>query len=82
MREKIEILEKEKGKISDENITLKRELIKLQDLLASYHRRIPMEEPLFPNIVNTNHSTQDFFLSNEQSRMNSGFLSKTMERQN
>ena len=32
MREKIEILEKEKRKISDENITLKRELIKLQDL--------------------------------------------------
>ena len=44
MREKLEILEKEKRKISDENSTLKGELKRLQDLLAS-HCRIPREEP-------------------------------------
>ena len=64
MKEKIEILEKEKRKISDENITLKRELIKLQDLLAS-HRRIPREDQSIPNIANKNRPNEDFFLTKE-----------------
>ena len=80
MKEKIEILEKEKRKISDENITLKRELIKLQDLLAS-HRRIPREDQSIPNIAIKNRPNQDFFLTKEQSKRNSDFLSRTMETQ-
>ena len=65
MKAKIEILEKEKRKISDENITLKRELIKLHYLLAS-HRRIPREDQSILNIVNKNRSSQDLFLTREQ----------------
>ena len=33
MREKVGILEREKRKLSEENVSLKRELIKMQDLL-------------------------------------------------
>eukprot|EP00794_Sanderia_malayensis_P006564 gene6564-7305_t len=48
MKERVSILEREKKKLSDENISLKRELIKLQDLLAN-HRSIPREEPPIAN---------------------------------
>ena len=38
MREKVEVLEREKRELSEENISFKKELIKMQDLLSGKER--------------------------------------------
>ncbi len=57
MKERVNILEREKRNLSDENISLKRELIKLQDLLAN-HRNTSRDEPTIENTNLSNNRTK------------------------
>ncbi len=63
MREKVAILEREKRKLSEENISLKRELIKMQDLLSGKERFQRAEK-------STNHEFQSNATETIQPRTN------------